>query len=71
LKKEKIRLSIDLNPEAKALLDEVQRKSQSNTLVEVFRKAIALYELVLDQQASKGKVVLENSDGTREVLRVL
>lgn len=70
-KKDRIRLSLDLLPEAKDHLDVVQRKSQAATFVEVFRKALALYELVLDHQASKGKVVLENADGSREVLRVL
>jgi len=71
LKKEKVRLSLDLMPEAKAHLDEVQRKSRASTIIEVFKKALALYELVLDQQASNGKIVLENADGSREVLRLL
>lgn len=64
-------MSMDVTPEAKDRLESVQRKSGAGTLIEVFKKAMALYELVLDQQASKGKVILENSDGSREVLRIL
>jgi hypothetical protein len=60
-----------VTPEAKEQIDEVQRKSRASTVIEVFRKALALYDLILDQQAAKGKVVLENADGTREVLRLL
>ena len=71
LKKDKIRLSLDVNPEVKDRLEEVQRKSHASTLIEVFKKSMALYELVLDQQAAKGKVILENADGSREVLRLL
>lgn len=71
MKKDKIRLSLDVHPDVKDRLELVQRKSNASTLIEVFRKAMALYELVLDQQAAKGKVVLENADGSREVLRLL
>ena len=60
-----------MTPEAKEQIDEVQRKSRASTVIEVFRKALALYDLILDQQAAKGNVVLENADGTREVLRLL
>ncbi|WP_345735099.1 hypothetical protein [Prosthecobacter algae] len=71
MKKDKIRLSLDLLPEAKAHLELVQTKSRATTILEVFRRALALYELILDQQAAKGKVILENADGSREVLRIL
>jgi hypothetical protein len=71
LKKEKVRLSLDVTPEAKEQIEQVQRKSRASTTIEVFRKALALYELILDQQADNGKVVLENADGSREVLRIL
>lgn len=60
-----------MTPEAKEQIEEVQRKSRASTTIEVFRKALALFDLVLDHQASKGKVILENADGSREVLRLL
>lgn len=62
---------MDVTPEARDKLESVQRKSGASTLIEVFKKAMALYELVLDQQATNGKVILENPDGSREVLRIL
>ena len=71
MKSNKLRLSFDITPNVKAHLELVQSKSNATTLTEVFRKSLALYELVLDQQAAKGKVILENHDGSREVLRLL
>ena len=60
-----------MTPEAKEQIEQVQRKSRASTTIEVFRKALAVYELILDQQADNGKIVLENADGSREVLRLL
>lgn len=67
----KIRISIDVTPEFKARMDALQKRSDAPTLIEVFRKSIALYELVLDQHQSKGRIILDNDDGTKEVLRLL
>ncbi len=67
----KHRLSIDLNrdgfEEVKALL----QKSRCNTHSELFRKSLALFEFVIDAQASKARIVLEKPDGTRELVRLL
>jgi hypothetical protein len=70
MKPKKTRLSLDLAAGAAKQLRAVQRKSQSNTFVEAFRKAISYYEMLLDHQASGGKVILENPDGTKERVRV-
>lgn len=68
---DKVRLSLDLTPEAKDNLEKVRIKSRVATVVEVFRKALALLELVLDHQAKGGKVILENANGTKERLSLL
>lgn len=67
----KLRLSFDITPNVKTNLELIQEKSNATTLTEVFRKALALYELVLDHQDAKGKVILENADNSREILRLL
>jgi hypothetical protein len=71
MKPEKIRLSMDVTPELKARLDDLQKRSYATTTIEVFKKSLALYDLVLNQYETKGRIVLENDDGTREVLRLL
>lgn len=65
------RLSIDIIPEAKEEIDRLRVKSRANTLSELFRRAMALYELVIDHQAAKGKIIFESADGKQETLRVL
>jgi hypothetical protein len=46
-------------------------KSEATSLAEVFRRALAIYELVIDFQKQGGKIVLESRDGERETLRIL
>lgn len=67
----KIRLSLDLTQEEAEQIKNIRRKSRASTTIEAIRKAIALFDLVIDHQATKGKVILEDTDGTREVLHFL
>lgn len=60
-----------MGPEVKEIVKQIQQRTGASTIVEVFRRALALYLMVLDQQAAKGKVVLEDADGTREAIRLL
>lgn len=66
-----VRLSLDITPEGKQNLQRVQAKGKHPTIVDVFRKSLAVYELILDHQTGGGKLILEGPDGTREVLRLL
>ena len=53
------------------LIKDLQKRSDATSLAEVFRKALAIYDLVLDHTQDGGKVVLESADGGREVLRLI
>lgn len=68
---EKQRISLDVSPKAKQEFVKLQKKTGSHTLVELFRKALAVLEMIVDHQKAGGKVVLENKDGTREALRLI
>lgn len=67
----KSRLNIELTQEAVSQLQRVQENSGSTTLTEAIRRALALYDLVLEQQKIGGKIIFEHADGSREVLRLL
>lgn len=67
----KYRLNIDLDAKAKTELPKLQKKLGATTLIDVFRKALAVLEMIVDHQKAGGKVVLENKDGTREALRLI
>jgi len=68
---EKVRLSLDVTPEIRDQLESLKARSSATNLTEVFRRSLALFDLVTDLIANKGKVILENPDGTRENLRIL
>lgn len=67
----KYRLNIDLEPKARTELPKLQKKLGATSLIDVFRKALALLELILDHQKSGGKVVLVNPDGSSESIKII
>jgi hypothetical protein len=66
--KPKFRLNLDLSPRVKEQLHDLQQRSDASSLVEVIRRALAVYDLVLDHEGARGKLILEYADGTRERL---
>lgn len=66
----KNRVQIDLTDAAKTALLILQTKAKKASMRETIVSAIALYELVLDQQASGGEILLRKG-GKTEVLRIL
>jgi hypothetical protein len=69
--KQKIRLNLDLSPKVKDQLMDLQQRSDASSLVEVIRKAVAVYDLFLEHEEKGGCTVLENKDGTRERIHLI
>jgi hypothetical protein len=60
---EKIRLSLDVTPEVKAIIDQLAERN-GTTQADVLRRAIALYKVVKEAEATNGEVpVLVDSAG--------
>lgn len=68
---DRIRLSLDITAKVKDQIEALQEESEAPTIVEVFRRALAVYQIVLAQYKANGKVILEHADGSREALRLL
>jgi hypothetical protein len=49
----------------------VQHRSQAASLTEVLRRALALYDLVTEHIVDGGDIVLVDSNGKQEKLRIL
>ena len=64
---DKIRLNLDLTPKAKSVLDGLQERTEASTLVEVVRRAIALYDLATTFKEQGGTILLKDADGIREL----
>ena len=69
-KKEKIRLNLDLTPQVKERLRHLQDRTDSASLTEVIRRALALYEIAIAHLEKNGRIVLENKDGSTETLTI-
>lgn len=65
------RLSVDLDPESKGLIDSLVERSGSLTISELIRRALALYFIVVEHRARGGKLVFRHSDGRDETLMIL
>lgn len=66
----KTRLNLEV-PKSRDQLDELVTRSGASSLTEVIRRALALYDLVLEHSAEEGKIVLRHKDGHEEVLRII
>ena len=67
----KIRLNLDLSPRAKERIEDLRTRSDAESLVEVVRRALALYDKLLTIDEKEGKIIFENPDGTQERLHIL
>ena len=62
---------MDVSPKVKDQLTDLATRTEAPTLTEVVRRALALYDLVVEHQDEGGSLVFRDSDGTEEVVRVL
>jgi len=69
--KEKIRLSLDFPRDYKEKLLKLEKASDATTSIEVIRRAVSLYELFIENKNKGGKLIIEDSEGTRTYLTVL
>lgn len=65
------RLSLDVTPAVRERLRSLEERTEAGSITEVIRRALSLYDLVIEHQDEGGKIVFEHSDGARENLRVL
>ena len=70
-KHEKVRLNLEFTPKVAENLERMIGQSHSASRTEVIRKAVRLFEMVLDHQEKGGKFVLEHDDGNRETVQIL
>jgi hypothetical protein len=68
---DKRRLSFDVYPEVFDDLRELQNKTQASNLLEVFRRSLAVYEMVVDCTNDGGKLILADKNGKQETIRLI
>lgn len=68
---EKVRLNLELSQPVYEQLQALQHHTGAASLTEVFRRSLALYDLVTEHLSSGGKILLRDTDGTEEGLKIL
>jgi hypothetical protein len=67
----KARLTIEVPAKTRDQLTDIVQRSGASSLTEVIRRALALYDLILEHNSDDGKLVLRHKDGREEVLRII
>ena len=67
----KFRLNLELTPAAKERLDKVQKATESPSIVETIRRALALYELILQRRAQGSKLIFREPTGAEREIELL
>ena len=68
---DRVRLSLDITPRVREQLTHLEKKTEAGSITEVVRRALALYDLVMEHQDEGGKLIFKHTDGEEELLRVL
>lgn len=68
---DRVRLSLDITPRVREQLTDLEKKTEAGSITEVVRRALALYDLVVEHQGEGGKLIFKHTDGEEESLRVL
>lgn len=71
-KKEKTRLNLELSADARKRLEALQVATDADSMGEVVRRALSLYEMVTDELGRKSsRLVVIRDDGSEVELRVI
>ncbi|HEY3898252.1 MAG TPA: hypothetical protein VGM54_06550 [Chthoniobacter sp.] len=68
---DRVRLSLDVTPKVREQLDLLEARTEAGSITEVIRRALALYDLVVEHQQEGGKLIFRHADGEEESLRML
>ncbi|MGF6264389.1 Arc/MetJ-type ribon-helix-helix transcriptional regulator [Paraburkholderia youngii] len=63
-KQPKVRLNLDMSVEVKEQIEGLRDRTHADSMSEVIRRALALYDFMLTQKEGGATVVLRASDGT-------
>jgi hypothetical protein len=68
---EKSRLNFEVPKKVRDQLDDLVKRSAASSFTEVVRRALALYDLVLEHSANGGDLVLRDKTGREQTVKLL
>ena len=67
----RVRLSLDVSHDVRDSLNRLAQVTDSHSITEVIRRAVAIYDIIVEEQAKGTKLVFRQRDGEEETIRVL
>ncbi|MEO1529800.1 MAG: ribbon-helix-helix protein, CopG family [Planctomycetota bacterium] len=64
------RLNLAVSRQVKDRLESIRDETHAESVTEVIRRAVAVYDFLLEKQRSGGEVIVRNDDKEREVVLV-
>lgn len=68
---ERVRLNLAVTPRVKARLEDLLRRTEAESITEVVRRSLAIYEHLVDITSKGGKVILESDSGEQRELQLV
>lgn len=65
--KKSVRIHLDLNPKCKDKLVQLSETTDT-TLSEVLRRALALYDLIIEEKEKGGKIIIRHGTDDKEIV---
>ena len=62
--RETVRLTLAINPEVRERLENLRDDTGADSLTEVIRRSLAVYEFIWENTCDGKKILLEDEDGT-------
>ena len=59
-----VRLNLEIKPQVRKRLDRLRDNTDAETITEVFRRALAVYETLIELSSGASKIVIRQSDGS-------
>ena len=67
----KIRLNLDMPAEIKSQLEDLRDLTHADSMSEVIRRAIAVYDFLLNEKANGGVTIVRLKDGSERQLELM
>ncbi len=64
----KVRLVLEISPKIREKLDLIISRIEANSMSDVFRRALAIYEVIIEHHLSGGKIILKTKEGSEKEL---
>ena len=62
------RLNLEMSNSVRKKLEKLQQQTEADSLAEVIRRSLAVYDFLWSEKRKGGKLVIKSSDGDKEVV---